>query len=90
MPKRKQKRVGRRDLRPKKIEIEGIWSDGEVTSKVLATDGITCSTAVALLYIRGQRHQACKAKLWLVRFFNDDKLVREWDEINQKYNLELD
>jgi hypothetical protein len=73
---------------PKEIEIQGIWSDGEVTSKVLA--GGTCSTGVAMLYMQSQRPDVKTAKLWLVRFFNDNMLVREWDEINQKYNLELD
>jgi hypothetical protein len=69
-----------------KIEIEGIWSDGEVHGKRCVS---LCSTGVAMLYLQGQRHKACKAKLWLVRFFVNGKLVREWDEINQKYHLEV-
>jgi len=70
----------------KVIEIEGIWSDGEVHGKVCSS---ICSTGVAMLYLQGQRHKACKARLWLVRFFRNGKLIREWDEINQKYNLEV-
>jgi len=72
--------------RKPRIEIEGIWSDGEVHGKVCVS---LCSTGVAMLYLRGQRHKACKAKLWLVRFFVNGKLVREWDEIDQKYHLEV-
>ena len=84
---------------PKEIVLQGIWSDGSVREKKMP-GSMSCSTGVAIMFLQEltkmKADESDGSKLtesWAPRFvrvFHDGLLVREWDQKNQRYNLELD
>lgn len=79
--------------KPKKIEIELICTDGD-SCRYELSNAIGCSTEAGVLLLlsklKSEREQKRRSDMrWLFRVYHDGKLVREFDYLKQRYNLEV-
>lgn len=69
-----------------RIEHELVYLDGGTFRRDVPWPGSSTSAGMLLMHA----DVGTTKPMRLFRVFHDGKLVREWDEVNQRYQLELD